>query len=249
VVAALTTAAVENPSSAARPSLSRRREGCKGRRVLIGREADRWFPRRHVEPLHMELLVEPQVIGGEPRQLVGAPDTVRISALALLEARAGADVRVPAGGPPPLRPLARRPRERPGDERVLDGSAVRGTRFTTVAMVARAVSVSIPPSCRDKEPSTLGTATARQSVWYQSPVVQTRPPAGRTSIGSSPSKTDRRRWSSMHDVLERVRAGLRPSLWCGPVRRGRGRRLSAGTGGPGRSPVSVDLGRRGQPAG
>ena len=50
------------------------------------------------------------------------------AALAWLEAGAGADVHVPAGGPPPLGPFARLPRERLWDERQLDGCAVRRHR-------------------------------------------------------------------------------------------------------------------------
>jgi hypothetical protein len=69
--------------------------GCGGG-VVTGSGTHRWLPGRDVEPLRVELLVERQVMGGEPRQLVGALDGVRVHALALLEARAGADVRVPA---------------------------------------------------------------------------------------------------------------------------------------------------------
>ena len=70
--------------------------GRRGRRRLTGSGTYRWLPGRDVEPLRVELLVERQVMGGEPRQLVGALDGVRVHALALLEGRAGADVRVPA---------------------------------------------------------------------------------------------------------------------------------------------------------
>src|SRR5437764_781608 len=86
------------------------------------------LPRRDLEPLRVELLVERQMVGGEPRQLVGGLDGVRIATLALLEAGAGADVRVPACRPPPLGPFAGLPRERLWDERQLDRCAVRRHR-------------------------------------------------------------------------------------------------------------------------
>jgi hypothetical protein len=52
--------------------------------------------RGDVESLRVEMLVEWQVMSGEPRPLVGAFDGVRVAALVLLEAGAGTDVGVPA---------------------------------------------------------------------------------------------------------------------------------------------------------
>jgi hypothetical protein len=64
------------------------------------------LPWRDVQPLGVKLLVERLVVGGEPGQLGGVRGGVRVGALAPLEAGAGADVRVPAGGPAPLGPFA-----------------------------------------------------------------------------------------------------------------------------------------------
>ena len=86
--------------------------------------ARRGFRRRDVEPLGVEPLVERPVMGGEPGQLVGVRDGVRVSAVALLDAGAGSDIRVPAGGPSPLGAFARLPCERLQVEGQLDGGAV-----------------------------------------------------------------------------------------------------------------------------
>src|SRR5215471_11971350 len=62
----------------------------------------RLLPRRNVQSLCVKLLVERPVVGGEPGQVAGVLDGVRVSALAPLEAGAGADVHVPACRPAPL---------------------------------------------------------------------------------------------------------------------------------------------------
>ncbi len=82
------------------------------------------LPRRHVQPLCVKPLVERPVVGGEPGQLGGVLDGVRVNALAPLEAGAGADVQVPACGPALLRPFTGLPGERPWDEGQPDGRAV-----------------------------------------------------------------------------------------------------------------------------
>src|SRR5829696_3363670 len=81
-------------AGASGPSALRRRT----RRVAPAdrSRARHWLPRRDVEPVRVELLVERHVVGGEPRQLVGGLDGVRVATLALLEAGAGTDIRVPA---------------------------------------------------------------------------------------------------------------------------------------------------------
>ena len=53
------------------------------------------LPRRNVKPLCVELLVERLVVGGEPGQVGGVVDGVRVDVLVPLEAGAGADVGVP----------------------------------------------------------------------------------------------------------------------------------------------------------
>ena len=85
-------------------------------------------PRRDVEPVRVELLVERQVMGGEARQLVGALDGVGVLALVWREAGARTDVDVPPCGPTPLGPFARLPREGLWDVGELDGRAVRRHR-------------------------------------------------------------------------------------------------------------------------
>ena len=63
------------------------------------------LPRRNVQPLCAKPLVERPVAGGEPGQVGGVLDGMRVHALAPHEAGAGADVHVPACGPAPLGPL------------------------------------------------------------------------------------------------------------------------------------------------
>jgi len=58
---------------------------------------------RNVQPLCVKPLVERPVVGGEPGQLGGVLDGVRVHPLAPIEAGAGADVHMPACGPAPLR--------------------------------------------------------------------------------------------------------------------------------------------------
>ena len=130
--------------------------------------ADHWLPRRDVEPLRMELLVERQVMGSEARQLVGALDGVRVPALALYEARAGADVRVPACGPSPLRPFARLPRERLG----MNGSST-AAQYAAIVASGRAT--------RSSESKTTGGC----------------PPASRTAACSSCSASTPTSWMRM----------------------------------------------------
>jgi hypothetical protein len=76
----------------------------------------RSLPRRNVQPLCVKPLVERPVVGGEPGQVAGVLDGVRVGVLAPLEAGAGADVHVPACGPAPLGPFAGLPGQRPRDE-------------------------------------------------------------------------------------------------------------------------------------
>ncbi len=73
------------------------------------------LPGLNVQPLCVKLLVERPVASGEPCQLTGVLDGVPVHALALLEAGASADVRVPACGPVPLGPFAVPSGERPVD--------------------------------------------------------------------------------------------------------------------------------------
>ncbi len=72
---------------------------------------------------------------------------------------------------------------------------VAGNSVTARAAFAPSVGSALPRDL-EKTPVTVGLARARQSRWYQRPVVQIRVPAARISIGSSSSSTRNRRWSS-----------------------------------------------------
>src|SRR5271169_3253607 len=83
------------------------------------------LPWRNVQPLCVKPLVERPVVGGEPGQLAGVLDSVRVHALAPLEAGADTDVHVPACGPAPLGPLAGLPGECPWIEGQPNRRAIR----------------------------------------------------------------------------------------------------------------------------
>jgi len=73
---------------------------------------------------------------------------------------------------------------------MVSGSAV------TARTAAAPIDGSALPSRRERVPATVRLQSARLSRWYQSPVVSTRAPVGRSDAGSSFSRIRRRRWSS-----------------------------------------------------
>src|ERR1700730_17247865 len=96
------------------------------RDLADGLGARHLLPGRNVQPLGVKLLVERQVVCGEPCQCTGVLNGARVHALVTSEAGAGTDVRVPPGGPPPLGALTGLPGKRPSDEREPARRAVRG---------------------------------------------------------------------------------------------------------------------------
>ena len=108
------------------------------------------LPGRNVQPLCVKLFVERPVVSGEPCQLAGVLDGMRVHALAQLEAGAGTDVHVPACGPAPLGPLTGHPGERPWIEGQPNGRAVRRhRRFRSCHEVIRVDdNRSVPPASR-----------------------------------------------------------------------------------------------------